>query len=285
MSRVLVGPQEAWALLRKDAVVAIDCRADLANRDPAVADALHASAHLPGAPRADLDRDLADLTIKGRGRHPLPEAEAFSRCLSAWGIAPGTLVIAYDAMGGALAAARLWWMLRLVGHDEVAVLDGGWQAWLAAGLPVETGIETRTPVQREVRYDRARIVETEALQRGLAASRIALLDARAAPRFRGELEPLDPVAGHVPGARNRPYTDNLAADGRFKDAAGLAADFRALVRDHPPQDAVLMCGSGVTACHNLLAMEHAGLHGARIYPGSWSEWVSDPGRPVATGPA
>jgi thiosulfate/3-mercaptopyruvate sulfurtransferase len=285
MSRALVGPQEAWALLRKDAAVAIDCRADLANRDPAVAEALYAAAHLPGAARADLDRDLADLAIKGRGRHPLPDAEAFSRSLSAWGIAPGTVVIAYDAAGGALAAARLWWMLRLVGHDEVAVLDGGWQAWLAAGLPVETGIEARTPVQREVRYDRARIVETEALQRGLAASRIALLDARAAPRFRGELEPLDPVAGHVPGARNRPYTDNLAADGRFKGAAELAADFRALARDHPPQDTVLMCGSGVTACHNLLAMEHAGLHGARIYPGSWSEWVSDPARPVAIGPA
>jgi thiosulfate/3-mercaptopyruvate sulfurtransferase len=284
MNRTLVGPQEAWALLRGGAAVAIDCRADLANRDPALADALFATAHVPGAQRADLERDLSDLSIPGRGRHPLPDVADFARCLSAWGIAPDTPVIAYDAMNGALAAARLWWMLRLVGHDAAMVLDGGWQAWQAAGLPVETGRAAPANVQRTLEYERAQIVDTDGLQHDLMGSRIALLDARAAPRFRGEVEALDPVAGHVPGARNRPYTDNLAPDGRFKLPALLAAEFRALLGDRPPQDTVMMCGSGVTACHNLLAMEHAGLHGARIYPGSWSEWVSDRLRPVATGP-
>lgn len=283
MIRALIGPRAAASLLRGGGAVAIDCRADLANRDPQAAEALYASAHLPGAVRADLERDLSDLSIAGRGRHPLPSAESFSRSLSAWGIAPGTPVIAYDAMQGALAAARLWWMLRLAGHEDVAVLDGGWQGWQAMGMPVEAGVVRRTPVARSVAYDESQLVTSAALAGDLAAGRIALLDARAAPRFRGEVEPLDPVAGHVPGARNRPYGDNLDANGRFKPAAELAADFGALIGAHAPRDTVLMCGSGVTACHNLLAMEHAGLAGARIYPGSWSEWVSDPARPVATG--
>jgi thiosulfate/3-mercaptopyruvate sulfurtransferase len=259
-------------------VLVVDCRFDLA--DPARAARDYAQAHIPGAAYADLNQDLSDLSKHGLGRHPLPEARAFSAVLARWGWTPQLPVVAYDAANGALAAARLWWMLRLVGAHDVAVLDGGFPAWVAAGLPLNAGASQRTASTVALEYERAQIVYTGDLQAMLQD--MVLLDARAAPRFRGEVEPIDPVAGHVPGARNRPFSDNLAADGRFKPAAQLRAEFESLLGAHAPENVVHMCGSGVTACHNLLAMEHAGLGGSRIYAPSWSGYISDPQRPIAT---
>jgi thiosulfate/3-mercaptopyruvate sulfurtransferase len=203
--------------------------------------------------------------------------------LGRWGWRPGLQVVAYDAGSGALAAARLWWLLRLVGERAVAVLDGGYAAWQAAGLPAETAVPARTPTQATIRFDPAQVVLDHAAVTHRPDQ--LLLDARAAPRYRGDTEPLDRVGGHVPGARNRPFADNLAADGRFKPADELKREFLAVLGDRAPSQVVHSCGSGVTACHNLLAMEHAGLAGSRLYAPSWSGWVSDPARPVATGDA
>ena len=201
--------------------------------------------------------------------------------LGRWGWTPDVPVIAYDAANGALAAARLWWMLRLSGAREAAVLDGGWAAWQRAGLPLATDVAARKPTSVQIAFDPAQIVFTDALQE--MQQNILLLDARAAPRYRGETETIDPVAGHIPGARNRPFSENLANDGRFKPAPKLRAEFSALLGAYAARDVVHMCGSGVTACHNLLAMEHAGLTGSRVYAPSWSGWISSPQRPVARG--
>jgi thiosulfate/3-mercaptopyruvate sulfurtransferase len=189
--------------------------------------------------------------------------------------------VSYDAAGGALAAARLWWLLRLMGVSQVAVLDGGYAAWLAASLPVEAVATVPSPADApSLQYDPVQLLLDPAVLDDLTGP---LLDARAAPRYRGEVEPLDRVGGHVPGALNRPFADNLGEDGRFKTAAQLRHEFASLLGSAAPTEVVHMCGSGVTACHNLLAMEHAGLHGSRLYAPSWSGWVSDPMRPVATG--
>lgn len=259
---------------------AIDCRFDLA--DPGLGQQQFLDGHLPGAVYAHLDRHLSDLAKAGRGRHPLPDAADFSRHLSRWGIAPNTLVIAYDEKQSAFAS-RLWWILRAAGHEAVVVLDGGIEAWRRAGLPLDATPTLPPPVRREVVFDAARMVDADAVERLRNDPARLLLDARPGPRFRGEVEPLDPVAGHVPGAVNRPVADNLEADGRFKPAASLRAGFEALLAGRAPEAVVSMCGSGVTACHTLLAMAAAGLDGARLYPGSWSEWCGQPGRAVATG--
>jgi thiosulfate/3-mercaptopyruvate sulfurtransferase len=191
-------------------------------------------------------------------------------------------VVAYDTANGMLAAARLWWMMRVIGHPDAAVLDGGLQAWRSAGFALATDMPQRTATIVRVEYDARQIVYTDELQRELATNAV-LLDARNAPRFRGEVEPIDPVAGHVPGARNRPLADNLGADGTFKSAAALRAEFDALLAGRAARETLHMCGSGVTACHNLLAMEHAGLAGSRVYAPSWSGWIADATRPVARG--
>ncbi|MCE5232195.1 MAG: sulfurtransferase [Mizugakiibacter sp.] len=271
------------AALPPAGVLVVDCRFDLA--DPMAAERLHAEGHLPGAVYAHLDRDLSDLSKRGQGRHPLPDAAAFSALLARWGWTPALQVVAYDAAGGALAAARLWWMLRLAGASRVAVLDGGIQAWTAAGLPLESGVPARAPTRVEARYDEARLAGFDVAARAKDDPAMLLLDARAAPRYRGEVEPIDPVGGHVPGARNRPFADNLDDGGRFKRAQTLRQEFAALLGARRPADVVHMCGSGVTACHNLLAMEHAGLAGSRLFAPSWSGWVGDPTRPVAQGDA
>jgi thiosulfate/3-mercaptopyruvate sulfurtransferase len=263
-------------------LVVVDARAVLADPDAGLAD--YRRAHLPGARYAHLDRDLSDHTQAGGGRHPWPDAEAFVRRLGAWGIGPQTQVVAYDNAGGALAAARLWFLLRALGHRRAAVLDGGWQRWTALGLPLEDTLPTPQPQSYRAGYDPSLLLDADGaaalLQRGGL-----LLDARAGERFRGEVEPLDRIAGHIPGALNRPFADNLAADGRFKPAAALAAEFAPLLRARPPGQVAAMCGSGVTACHHLLAMAHAGYDGAALYTGSWSGWIEDPARPVATGAA
>lgn len=270
------------AALPPHGVLIVDCRFDLA--DPAKGEREYMDGHIPGAVFASLDRDLSDLSrqAEGLGRHPLPLEEAFNALLSRWGWRAGMQVVSYDASSGALAAARLWWLLRLAGVRETAVLDGGYAAWLAAGLPVESGQAAPRPATEvSLRYDANQVLTDHAAVRDGAAGQ--LLDARGAPRYRGEVEPLDRVGGHVPGALNRPFADNLGSDGRFKTPAQLREEFAAVLGRTAPSEVIHMCGSGVTACHNLLAMEYAGLPGSRLYAPSWSGWVSDAARPVAKG--
>ncbi len=259
----------------------IDARASLA--DPASAAHAYATGHIPGAVRADLDRDLSDHARQGLGRHPLPREGDFTRRLGEWGIGPQTQVVVYDAGDGAMAAARLWWMLKLLGHQAVAVLDGGLAAWQAAGLPLATGVVAPQALPPYPgRFDEGRIVSADEVLQRLSQAPGWLIDARAGERFRGEVEPLDPVAGHVPGAVNRPFALNVR-EGRLRPADELRAELAPLLGAHGPSDVVLMCGSGVTACHLLLAMEVAGLQGPRVFAGSWSGWLADSSRPVATG--
>lgn len=259
-------------------LVLLDCSFDLG--DPGAGERAHAAGHIPGASYAHLDRDLSGPKTGHNGRHPLPERGAFAAAAGRWGVRPGVQVVTYDAQGSPYAA-RAWWLLRWLGHDAVAVLDGGLAAWLAAGGALATGTEAAAPLPP---YPAAaapamRTIDATALRAALG--RVRVLDARAGERFRGEVEPLDRVAGHIPGATHRFFKDNLQADGRFKPAAALRAEFDAYAT--PADHVVHQCGSGVTACHNLLAMAHAGLEGSRLYPGSWSEWSSDPARPVAVG--
>jgi thiosulfate/3-mercaptopyruvate sulfurtransferase len=263
-------------MLGRDDVLVVDCRFDLG--DPQRGQREYALAHIPGAVYADLDRDLCDLWKADLGRHPLADAEAFSEVLGRWGWTPRMQVVAYDAASGANAASRLWWMLRLIGHRDVAVLDGGLPAWNTVAWPLSSDTVRRRSSAAAVRFDPEEIVYTDTLQQ--IQQDVVLLDARAAARFRGEVEPIDPVAGHVPGARNRPFSDNLTGDGKFKPAAVLREEFSKLIAPNFPRDVVHMCGSGVTACHNLLAMEHAGLAGSRLYAPSWSGWIADPSRPI-----
>lgn len=262
--------------------VVLDCRHDLAN--PEAGRSAYAAGHLPQAQFAHLDYDLAGPKTgddsQFHGRHPLPERAVFLETLRNWGIDDDTQVVAYDASGG-MFAARLWWMLRWLGHDAVAVLDGGLPAWQQAGQPLST--DAPAP-QRGTFTERAALtasVDAAAVRANLASGSHTVLDARSPDRFRGENETLDAVGGHIPGARNRFFKDNLDADGYFKPADQLRAEYAALIDS--PQATISQCGSGVTACHNLLAMEIAGLPGAALYPGSWSEWCADPERPVAIG--
>lgn len=281
MSDALVTADALAARLRDDPPVLFDCRFDLL--EPGAGRAAWRAGHVPGAVHADLDRDLAGPVTATSGRHPLPAADAFARFLAGAGWSPGRDIVAYDAQGGAFAA-RLWWLMRYFGHDCVRLLDGGWPAWLASGLPVaegETDPVPATPVT--LAPDAAQVLDAGQVVAGLEAGTLVLLDARDAERYAGRTETIDPVAGHVPGARNRPFARSLSSDGRFAEAGDLRADFEARLEGAAPGDVVHMCGSGVTACHNLFAMERAGLPGSRLYPGSWSEWIRDPSRPVASG--
>jgi thiosulfate/3-mercaptopyruvate sulfurtransferase len=281
--RTLVSAPELAALQARGNVLVVDCRFDLA--DPHKAERDYADAHIPGAVYAHLDRDLSDLSKHGAGRHPLPEDATFSAALSRWGWRSDLDVVAYDGANGALAAARLWWLLRLAGHDRVAVLDGGIVAWRDAGFALEAGEVRREHADSHVALDRRQVVWFDEIERRRETGSVLLLDARAAPRYRGEVEPIDPVAGHVPGALNRPFSDNLDASGRFKPPAELRREFERLLVHRDAREVAHMCGSGVTACHNLLAMEHAGLGGSRVFAPSWSGWISDPSRAVAIGEA
>lgn len=263
-------------------VVVIDCSFDLTNA--AAGRESYQQTHIPGAYYLHLDNELSGPKTGANGRHPLPDAELFVARLRALGIDDDTLVVAYDAQGS-MYAARLWWLLRWVGHAAVAVLDGGKNAWVAAGLPVEQGA-TADPEHggNLVRKPSlVRTVDAAALVANLSQPSLLVVDARAADRFRGENETLDPVGGHIPGATNRFFKDNLTPDGYFKPADQLRSEFGQVFGGKPAAQSVMQCGSGVTACHNLLALEVAGLTDAALYPGSWSEWCADPKRPVATG--
>jgi len=265
-------------------VVVVDCRFNLMKPEAGRADWL--AGHIPGAFYADLDRDLAGPASPATGRHPLPDPERLRVLFSSFGIGPETRVVAYDEGPGAIAA-RLWWLLRWMGHRHAALLDGGLAAWRAAGLPLATDAPAPVPGRSFTGQPGAMPTrDTAKLAAALASGdgRLRLLDARAPDRFAGTTEPIDPVAGHVPGAINAPFTGNLGSDGRFLSPGELAARFAALAGNRSPADVVCMCGSGVTACHNLFALELAGLSGAALYPGSWSEWIRSPDRPVAKGP-
>jgi thiosulfate/3-mercaptopyruvate sulfurtransferase len=262
--------------------VVLDTSFDLADVDAGAR--LYAQGHIPGAYYAHLDRDLSTQKTGRNGRHPLPPREVFAAMVARWGIASASRVAVYDRSAG-MFAARAWWMLRWLGHRNVSVLDGGFAAWLAEGLPQEMQVPRLhtevTPYRlADATHEAMPTTDAASLLDGLGA--IRLIDARAAERFRGEVEPLDPVAGHIPGARNRPFQRNLDAEGRFLAATALRSEFRSLIGSASPAEVVHQCGSGVTACHNLLAMEIAGLCGSRLYAGSWSEWCADAKWPVAT---
>ncbi len=276
----IVSAADLASQLGSPGLVLVDVRHDLAQPD-AWGEAQYRAAHIPGAVFAHLDRDLSAAKTGRNGRHPLPSPEAAAAAFGRLGIDAGKQVVAYD-QGGGMFASRLWWMLRWLGHERVAVLDGGFDAWVRDGRPVEAAVPavraaTFVPRPAPIAVDAAFLLAR------LSDPSLLVLDARAPERFRGDVEPLDPVAGHIPGAVNRPFGRNLGPDGRFKPAEALRAEFAAVLGALPPAAVVHQCGSGVTACHNALAMEIAGLPGARLYPGSWSEWCADPARPVARG--
>jgi len=280
MSPLVVSPASLDQRRCADDVLIIDARFDLS--DPGKGQREYIARHISGAACAHLDNDLSGLADMQLGRHPMPGIERFSAALSRWGWRPGLEVIVYDNAGGALAAARLWWLLWQAGHLRVSVLDGGLAAWQLEGLPLEVTTSVHQATHVDTNFDASAIVESDDVKTLLERRQILLIDARAAPRDRGEVEPIYPVAGHVRGAINRPFSENLSSDRRFKPADQLRKEFSVLIHGAPPSDVVHMGGSGVTACHNLLALEHAGLHGSRVYAPSWSGWIAGGGRPVAT---
>ncbi|SMC23145.1 thiosulfate/3-mercaptopyruvate sulfurtransferase [Andreprevotia lacus DSM 23236] len=274
----LISTSELLAQLDDPKLVIVDCRHDLAN--PEAGRNAYAEAHIAGARFAHLDLDLSGAKTGSNGRHPLPDADVLAHWLGQQGISNDSRVVAYDASGG-MFAARLWWLLQWLGHDAVQVLDGGWAAWQAAGdaidaASVEPQSTTFEPALRnEIKVDMAQV------RANLDDAQFLLVDARSPDRYAGRGETLDPVGGHIPGAGNRFFQHNLAADGRFKPAEALRNEWQAVLGDVPHTAIVHQCGSGVTACHNLLALAVAGLPGGRLYPGSWSEWCAHAENPVA----
>ncbi|SSW66750.1 sulfurtransferase [Achromobacter agilis] len=275
LARALAGPG-------RDGVLVLDCGFDLA--DPGAGRRQYEAGHIPGAAYVHLDDTLSGAKTGMNGRHPLPDRKAFAAALGALGASSATQIVAYDNAGG-MYAARLWWLLRWIGHEAVAVLDGGIVAWKAAGQALSTAPPApRAPGGLTARDGRQRTLTYGELRDALAAGDRVVLDARAPDRYRGENETMDKVGGHIPGARNRFFRDNLDADGRFLPPEQLRQAFTAHLDGRAPAAVINQCGSGVTACHNLLAMEIAGLTGAALYPGSWSEWSAQPDAPVTTGP-
>ena len=258
----------------------VDCRFDLS--DTEAGRRAYAHSHIPGAVYAHLDDDMSGPIVPGRtGRHPLPDAAAFARTVARLGISNASQVALYDDGSGSMAA-RMWWMLRWIGHEAVAVLDGGWDAWTAAGLPTRSGVETPQAGSYTANPRPDLVVDADEMLAKTASGGALVIDARAADRFRGENETHDPLGGHIPGASNLPHSGNLR-DGLFRDPAELADRFGELMGKRPPTEVIFYCGSGVSACHNVLAVQHAGLGETRLYPGSWSDWITDPARPTAQG--
>lgn len=282
MLRTLIDTRDLEPRLADPGLVVLDVRHDLARPDTWGA-ARYQAGHIPGACFVHLDRDLSGPMTGRNGRHPLPTPEDAAATFGRLGIGRGCDVVVYDQDGG-IFASRAWWMLRWLGFFDVAVLDGGYAKWAGEGRPVSTTASVPAPASFAVRAVTP-TVDASGIMGSLARRALVIVDARSAERFRGDTEPLDPVAGHIPGARNRPCTDNLAPDGTFKSAAELRRDFATILNDAEVDTVVHQCGSGVSACHNILAMEIAGLAGTRLYPGSWSEWCANPDRPVAKGPA
>jgi thiosulfate/3-mercaptopyruvate sulfurtransferase len=276
----LISAAELLPHLEKPDWLVVDCRFDLAR--PAAGEEAYRLGHIPGAVYAHLDRDLSSATTPTSGRHPLPAPERFAATLSRWGVTSDTQIVAYDADTGAYAA-RLGWMLRWVGHAKVAVLDGGFKAWDSVGLPTSADVPARAPSHFVARPDRSAWLDAAQVAQRVRQRDWRLLDARAPERFAGEIEPIDAVAGHVPGARNHPFATSLGPDGRLLPAAQLRERFAISQDGVTDGNTIAMCGSGVTACHLLLALEVAGKPGAKLYAGSWSEWIRDAARGVAKG--
>ncbi len=276
----LISCRELVAHLGSPTWVVVDCRFNLA--DPAAGEEAYHAGHIPGAHYAHLDRDLSGPITPTSGRHPLPDTAKLAQRLGQWGVTEHSQVVAYDDAGGAFAA-RLWWLLRWLGHSRVAVLDGGYPAWTRGGHSTTTEIPATRPGTFVPSVDPSQWLTSAALEGLVADKSVQLIDARDPERFRGEVEPIDLVAGHIPGAVNLPFKQNLTPEGTFESPEKLSQRFAPLAESRDPETIVHMCGSGVTACHNVLAMEHAGLGGSRLYAGSWSEWIREAGRPVATG--
>jgi thiosulfate/3-mercaptopyruvate sulfurtransferase len=279
--RTFIAAETLAVELGDPALRLFDCRFELSR--PEAGRERYAAGHLPGARHADLNRDLSAPVSATSGRHPLPSPPVFAATLRNWGVDRDSRVVAYDDANGAYAA-RLWWMLRWLGHSETCVLDGGYARWTALGLPITTATpDPARPGNFEANVQPSMTVDAARVLAGTRSGAPRVLDARGAERFRGEVEPLDSVAGHVPGARNLPYTATVGQDGRTLDRDTLVRALDPAVAGAASSDVVAMCGSGVTACRLLLALEHAGLGDAKLYPGSWSEWIRDPRRPIATG--
>lgn len=277
----LISPAEVAAHLDDPDWVIVDCRFSLADTEKGRRDYL--ARHVPGALYAHLDEDLSSQIIPGRtGRHPLPAVDDFAQTVSSWGIDARVQVVVYDD-ACIVYAGRLWWMLRWLGHDAVAVLDGDWRHWQQAGYPTRSGIETRARRAFTPRPRPEMLATATEIAARLDDNALLLIDVRAEDRYRGENETLDARGGHIPGARSAPYSLNLDADGRYLPADELRARYEALLGDRPAEEAIFYCGSGVSAAHDLIALEYAGLGAGRLYVGSWSEWITDPERPVATG--
>lgn len=262
-------------------VAVFDCRFLLEAPDSGRQEYLQA--HIPGATYVHLDEDLSAARTGRNGRHPLPEPSAIVSRFGRLGISNDNDVVVYDSAGGGLAASRLWWMLRYLGHDRVSILDGGWPAWLQAGGPTRGGTEERAPAAFRGGLRRHLALDADAVAEAAASRGWLVLDVRGPTRYRGEEEPIDPIAGHIPGARNRYWMESLAPNGHLRPPADLRGEFDRLLGGAAPNHVVCYCGSGVTSAHTILVMERSGLPGARLYPGSWSEWCSDPARPVARG--
>jgi thiosulfate/3-mercaptopyruvate sulfurtransferase len=282
MKTTLVTVDELETHLSDRGWCVVDCRHDL--MDFTAGRRAYLAGHIPGALFADIETDLSGAKTGRNGRHPLPQRETLLETFRNWGIDDDTQIVAYDAHGGQFAA-RLWWLARWLGHAHVAVLDGGWQAWLARTNRSSTAAAARKRGSYQARAPLAAVATAADVLAARDDATALIVDARAPERFAGRIEPIDPVAGHIPGAINRFWQDNLAArpDGGFKPPQQLRAEFERLLAGRAPAQMITYCGSGVTACHHLLAMEHAGIGGARLYAGSWSEWIADPSRPVATG--
>jgi thiosulfate/3-mercaptopyruvate sulfurtransferase len=278
MHTTLISVADLTAHIDDPEFVIFDCRHELT--DATVGTRVYGESHIKNARFAHVDKNLAAPPNGKNGRHPLPEPNVFMDWLGSVGVSNNKQVIGYDASGG-VYASRLWWMLRWVGHTKVAVLNGGWQAWLAAGQPVTREVPSPKPAKFSGRADQS-AVDAGHVLKNLNSSTMRLIDARSNDRFRGQNETIDPVAGHIPGALNRFFKDNLDTQGLFKMPGQLRAEFLPILGDTPASQIVHQCGSGVSACHNLLAMEIAGMKGSRLYPGSWSEWIADPSRPIAT---
>jgi thiosulfate/3-mercaptopyruvate sulfurtransferase len=278
MSTTIVSASELARHLDHPGWIVFDCRHDLAA--PEAGEQAYRASHIPGARFAHLDHDLSGPRTGENGRHPLPAIEEFSGWLSRMGVDESKQVVAYDDSAG-MYAARLWWMLGWLGHERVAVLDGGYKAWLQGGYPLSSKLPEPRPATF-LAQPRSAWVNADYVFSNLESEDMVLIDARSPERFRGIGETLDPVGGHIPGAHNRFFKNNLDASGCFKTPAELKREFLTQAAGAASTSIVHQCGSGVTACHNLLAMEIAGLSGSRLYPGSWSEWCADPQRPVAT---
>ncbi len=280
MFNALISTNELSLHLKDPNWVVIDCRFDLADKEWGAEE--YAALHIPGAVYADLEKDICGPVTPTSGRHPLPEPNNFLAAMQRLGINNSSMVVVYDATGGGMAG-RLWWQLKFYGHEKVALLDGGLPKWLSEGRDTKEGVESKPAGDFTGKPDNSMVVTTEEVKGMLGSKTTALIDARAPERFRGEVEPIDTLAGRIPGAINRFYNDNLDKNGQFLPADSLKTAFETLLTGFKLQEAVVYCGSGTTACHNLVAMASAGLPLPRLYVGSWSEWIRDSANPVERG--